>query len=166
MAVRQRTLSGKRRVSLNAYSAIVNSQKRSVGIPFDVGDRALVTGGYEQDPDWLQGGEGYVGTITEVRDKFAIVELDTELTLPSLGRADPRWRVWGRRLDDPDRITSPSGKWLLLRQGWVGSLWNDPTDRLHVVLCRERPTIVAAESNLIYGAWVEGHAVMRHASSK
>jgi hypothetical protein len=142
----------------------VNSQQNSDGIQFAVGDQVLVTGGYERYPDWLQGGEGYIGTISEVRDKFAVVELATELTLPSIVREDPAWRIWGRKLDDPDRIASPKGKWLLLRQGWVGSVWREPTDRLHVVICSERPTIAAAEVNEIYGAWVESHAVMRHVS--
>jgi hypothetical protein len=134
------------------------------GIPFAVGERVLVTGGYDQYPDWLQNGEGYSGTIIELHDKSAVVELYTELILPSTIRTDPAWRIWGRGQDGPERITNPHGKWLLLRQGWVGSVWNEPTDRLHVVLCPEQPTIAAAELNQIYGAWVEGHAVMRHAS--
>jgi hypothetical protein len=122
----------------------------------------LVTGGYDNHPDWLQGGDGYKGTIRELRDKSAVIELDAELLLPSISREDPAWRIWGRPKDDPARIRSPQGKWLLLRQGWVGSVWKEPTDRLHVVLCLLRPTIEAAESNQIFGAWVEGHAGMLH----
>jgi len=141
----------------------VGSQKNLDGNSFAVGDHVLITGGYERYPDWLQGGEGYIGTIRELQGKSAVVELDAELILPSIVRNDPAWRIWGRKQDDPERIVSPRGQWLLLRQGWVGSIWNEPTDRLHVVLCPERPTVAAADENHIYGAWVEGHAVMRHA---
>ena len=143
----------------------MGSQRNLDGIPFAVEDRVIVTGGYDQYPDWLQGGEGYNGTIRELHNKSAVVELDSELKLLPISRKDPAWRIWGRKQDDPERITSPHGKWLLLRQGWVGSVWNDPTDRLHVVLCPEQPTIAALDMNQVYGAWVEGHGFMRHASS-
>jgi hypothetical protein len=140
----------------------VGSENNVNGIPFVVGDRVLVTGGYDFEPDWLQGGYGYTGTIRELRGKFAVVLLDSELRLPSIDRKDPAWRIAGRRIDDPERIGSPRGTWLLLQQGWVGSVWNEPTDRLHVVLCIEEPMIEAALSNEVTGAWVESHAIMRH----
>lgn len=148
-----------------AYSACVGSERNLGGIPFVVGDRVLVTGGYDPNPDWLQDGSGYHGTICELRDKIAVVELDSELILPSMDRKDPAWRIWGRKLEDPDRISSPRGKWLLLCQGWVGSVWNEPTDRLHVVLCDQEPNIEVNNANQISGAWVESHAQMCHISS-
>jgi hypothetical protein len=141
---------------------MVVSQKNMDGIPFAVGDRVLVTGGYDQHPNWLQGGEGYRGTIRDMRGESVVVELEAELTISSINRDELAWRIWGRKQDDPERIASPHGTWLLLRQGWNGSVWNEPTDRLHVVLCLEEPTIAEFNLGQIYGTWVEGHAVMRH----
>lgn len=142
----------------------MGSRENLDGVPFHVGAWVMVTGGYDRYPDWLQDGEGYHGTIREMLNKFAVVELDSELLLPPIDRKDPAWRIWGRPIEDHNRIREPRGKWLLLRQGWVDSVWNEPTDRLHVVLCDEEPTIAAAELNEVTGAWVESHAVMRHAS--
>jgi hypothetical protein len=146
----------------HAYSAKVGSQQNLSGTPFVVGERVLVNGGYEYAPDWIQGGSGYYGTIREIRGKYAVVLLDSELSLPLIDREDAAWRIWGRKLDDPERIRSPRGQWLLLRQGWVGSVWKEPTDRLHVVLCEQEPTIAAADLNQVSGAWVESHAQICH----
>jgi len=143
----------------------MGSTTNSKGTPFVVGDRVLVTGGYDFDPDWLQGANGYIGTIRELSGKFAVVLLDSELHLPPIDRKDPAWRIAGKRIDDPERIGSPRGTWLLLQQGWVGSVWNEPTHRLHVVLCIEEPRIESATSNEVNGAWVESHAIMRHVAS-
>ena len=135
------------------------------------GFRSLSKTGWLSPVDTISTPTGFrVATATRARlenctTSQPVVELDVELKLAPISRKDPAWRIWGRQQDDPERITSPHGKWLLLRQGWVGSLWNDPTDRLHVVLCPEQPTIAALDMNQVYGAWVEGHGFMRHASS-
>ena len=139
----------------------MGSRENLAGIPFVVGDRVDIFGGYEGDPEWLQGDNGYVGTIRELEGKSAVVELDSELNLLPLDGKDSAWRIWGRKLDDPARIGSPRGRWLLLRQGWIGSMWNEPTDRLHVILCNEEPTCEVADLNQVNGAWVESHALMR-----
>jgi hypothetical protein len=145
----------------------VGSHENLSGIPFVVGERVLVNGGYDPDPDWLQGrngyDDGYRGTIRDIRDRWAVVLLDSELILPPVDLENPAWRFAGRKLDDSERIRSPRGKWLLLSQGWDDSVWNEPTDRLHVVLCDQEPRFEDAEMNLISGAWVESHAQMRHA---
>jgi hypothetical protein len=151
-----RTFSGRRQRILPN----VGSEENASGVPFNVGELVFVCGGYDRDPEWLQGGSGYYGSIRGLRGKHAVVELDSPLNLPSILRKDPAWRIWGRNIDDPDRINTPRGKWLLLVQGWVGSSWNEPTDRLHVVLCDEEPTTESAEENKIYGAWIESHAQM------
>lgn len=140
----------------------MGSRQNLNGTPFVVGERVLVNGGYENAPDWIQGGSGYFGTIRDIQGKCAVVLLDSELSLPPIEREDPAWRIWGRKFDDPERISSPRGKWLLLRQGWVGSVWNEPTDRLHVVLCEQEPTIASADLSQVSGAWVESHAQMLH----
>jgi hypothetical protein len=54
---------------------------------YRVGDAVLVAGGYDQDPEWLQGGPGYSGTIREIAGKRAIVELTSEIVLTA-GHSD------------------------------------------------------------------------------
>ena len=51
------------------------------GQPFVVGQRVIVTGGYDQDPEWLAGGAGYSGILRELTAKWAVVELEDELVL-------------------------------------------------------------------------------------
>lgn len=139
----------------------MGSRENANGTPFFVNDRVIVTGGCDRDPDWLQGAEGYRGTIQALDEKSAVILLDSVLELPQLERADPVWRIWGSSLDEPARISQPRGRWLFLRQGWTGSVWNEPTDRLHVILCEEEPSLESVNPSRVRGAWVESHAIMR-----
>jgi hypothetical protein len=59
------------------------------GDQFEVGDRVVVTGGYDYEPAWLRGGDGYIGTIVELDGSVAVVEVDEEITL------DGSWEDFG-----------------------------------------------------------------------
>lgn len=73
---------------------------------FAVGDRVVVHGGYDMDPDWLLGGDGYTGTIRELTPQTAAVELDDKLELE--GPDGRRWQDFGCELA-PDLDAIPSG---------------------------------------------------------
>lgn len=129
------------------------------GSAFEVGDRVVVFGGYEGDMSlWLAGGSGYSGTLVEIAGPVAIVELDDELALAG------SWQDFGDGA--PQAIATVStacGRWLSLLQGWVGGTWTNPTGRLHVGLCANRPDPNAIPPGGGVGCWVESHAGMRAA---
>jgi len=126
------------------------------GNQFEVGDRVVVTGGYDADPSWLQGGDGYVGTLVEIAGSIAVVELDNELVLKGA------WQDFG---DGSAQALSTAlearGRWLALLQGWVGGAWANPTGRVHVGVCIERPRTSAVPPGGGIGCWVESHAKMK-----
>jgi hypothetical protein len=101
----------------------VRDYLRVKGDQFEVGDRVVVSGGYDYEPAWLRGGDGYVGTLIELADSVGVVEVDEEITLK----------------------------------------WTNPTGRLNVGLCSERPRPTAIPPGGGIGCWVESHATMRAA---
>ena len=46
-------------------------RSHSAMLDFRVGERVLVTGGYDADPDWLRGRAGYTGTLIDIRGSWA-----------------------------------------------------------------------------------------------
>jgi hypothetical protein len=129
------------------------------GDQFEVGDRVVVTGGYDYEPAWLRGGDGYIGTIVELDGSVAVVEVDEEITL------DGSWEDFGEGAAQALRTVSKAqGRWLALLQGWVGGKWTNPTGRLHVGLCSQRPRPSAIPRGGGIGYWVESHAHMRAAN--
>jgi len=131
-------------------------------VPFLVGERVIVTGGYDQNPVWLRGGVGYSGTLVEIAGTRAIVQLDDELVLEApAGRGD--WADFGQgNAKQCGTLHVARGQWLVLMQGWVGGEWCEPTGRLHVGLCSFRPALDEIPHGGGVGAWVESHAGMRH----
>ena len=116
----------------------------------------LVTGGYDMTPTWLKGGAGYQGTVVEMTDEWATVELDRELVV------EGRWHDFNNGSRGPIREVSVArGRWLALSHGWVGQGWSEPIHRLHVGLCSERPNLGAIPQGGGVGAWVESHATMQ-----
>jgi hypothetical protein len=131
--------------------------------PFLVGEEVLVTGGYDMQPDWLAGGSGYVGTLREIDGNRAVVELDDELILTIPPARKQGWAMFGTGSGTQlERSPVARGRWLVLTQGWVGQEWSEPTARLHVGLCDQRPRLNEVPPGGGIGAWVESHAVMRH----
>jgi hypothetical protein len=136
------------------------SDCRRARVDFEIGQRVVVTGGYEMNPAWLAGGDGYVGTIVDIAGKRAVVELDDEIELHA--RSEP-WKDFGDgTLSSPTARRIVRGRWLAL-----GHRWEEPIQRVHVGLCAHRPDLTAAcrggQAGSGLGAWVESHATMRHA---
>lgn len=129
------------------------------GTAFEVGDRVVVFGGYEGDESlWLAGGSGYGGTLVEIAGPRAIVALDDELALTG------SWQDFGAgRLQAIGTVSEARGRWLSLLQGWVVGTWTNPTGRLHVGLCANRPDPNAVPPGGGVGCWVESHALMKAA---
>lgn len=129
---------------------------------YRVGDKVLVTGGYDQDAEWLQGGSGYRGTIREISGKWAAVELTSEIVLTA-GRTDG-WPDFGNgSQSELGRLQVANGRWLALTLGYVGAEWHDPIGRIHVGLCAQRPDLGQVPPGGGVGAWVESHATLHHA---
>ena len=130
---------------------------------FRVGDRVLVTGGYDGDESaWLQGGDGYIGTVVDLAGSWAAVELDDELVLDA-SEAPGGWPDFGSgSATQLATLTRARGRWLALAHGWVGQRWSEPIARLQVGLCSEMPDLRSIPEGGGIGAWVESHATMRH----
>ncbi len=131
------------------------------GPVFNVGDRVLVTGGYDPRPTWLGGGEGYVGTIDNIDRKYAVVKLDDEIVLQV--SEGPGWSDFGSgSAHEIRKIGIARGRWLALSHGWVGQEWREPIGRIHVGLLVAPPDVRDIPPGGGVGAWVESHATMRH----
>jgi hypothetical protein len=131
---------------------------------FEVGDRVRVTGGYDMEPEWLQGDDGYAGTIIEVHGDWAAVELDRELQLSASDQSEG-WADFGSGAARQTGVLRVArGRWLALAQAWEGGEWREPIGRVHVSLCSERPNLPAIPKGGGVGAWVESHGTMLRAS--
>jgi hypothetical protein len=99
---------------------------------YEIGQRVVVTGGYDMDPVWLAGGRGYVSTITDIEGKRAVVELDVEIELHA---GTDLWKDFGDgSVSAPIEKSVVRGRWLILMLGYVGHRWEDPIQRVHVGL--------------------------------
>jgi hypothetical protein len=116
-----------------------------------VGDRVLVEGGYDFEPDWLAASEGrggYLGEVVEFipgqNEKLAtVVELDQMIILQ-----DGAGAVAGKEV---------RGTFLVLELAWQGVDWATRPTRIHVELCDFRPEPKRWQDRR-QGAWVESHA--------
>ena len=125
--------------------------------PFRVGDRVVVVGGYDNAPAWLQGGDGYCGTLVAWHGGRATVELDDELDLRGT------WSDFGSGSSEQlGTVPRARGRWLALALAWVDTAWEEPIPRLHVSVCADPPDLAAIPPGGGVGAWVESHATMRH----
>lgn len=89
------------------------------GLEFEIGDRVLVSGGHEPNPQWLQGRDGYAGTLVDLAGKWAAVELDDALTLPA--GTPTGWHDFGRGSASAHALIPVAhGRWLALSQAWSG----------------------------------------------
>lgn len=105
------------------------------------GDRVFVTGGYDPEPAWLAGGEGYAGTL--------------ERFIP--GQNDEPAAVV--RTDTPVTAEGTTGELLVMQLRWVGATWHSGAVA-HVELCDFEPE-AKPWGERRQGAWVESHATVR-----
>jgi hypothetical protein len=132
-------------------------------VDFEIGQRVVVTGGYDVDPPWLSGGGGYAGTIVDIAGRRAVVELDDEIEVHA--RRQP-WKDFGEGgVAQPTEKPVAWGQWLVLSLVYEGTRprWEDPILRISVGLCPARPDLRSSSERSDVGALVESHATMRHA---
>jgi hypothetical protein len=133
----------------------------AAGRAFAVGERVLVTGGYDADAEWLTEASGYFGMLRELTPNWAVVELEDQLALRS---STTGWPDFGSGSPKAiGHVTEARGRWLALANGYVGQQWAEPLGRVHVGLCPERPVLANVPTGGGVGVWVESHATMRHA---
>jgi hypothetical protein len=112
-----------------------------------VGDRVHVGAGYDMEPEWLQGGTGYTGTVEEF------------LTVINTGRKDETAII---RLDAPLSLQGVTASMLQLSLRHEGARWAD-TGSCHAVLCAQRPPQDRDDwfRDKAHFAWVESHATYK-----
>src|SRR5215468_947250 len=103
-----------------------------------VGDRVRLSGGYDMEPNWLQGKRNYLGTVSafipsQSDAPAAVIELDQVISVDGV-----------------------SGRILVLQLRFVGAQWNDK-NVVHVELCDFYPEAKPWQVRR-RGKWVESHA--------
>ena len=112
------------------------------GAPLEQGDRVFVSGGYDPDPQWLGGRDGFAGTI--------------ERFIPGQNQ-EPAAVI---RTDSPVSASGVTGNVLVMELRWVGATWRSGAVA-HVELCDFEPDAKPWQ-NRRQGEWVESHASIRH----
>jgi hypothetical protein len=110
-------------------------------------------------PNWLGDKPKIIGTVRDIETKWMVVELDDELDLPP--NDEKGWPSYGPK-GDPQHFRTAAGKWLLLKKGWVGQEWNEPTGRINVFLTSLPPVLEDLSGDRGIGVWAESHAEMWH----
>jgi hypothetical protein len=114
-------------------------------------------------PHWLGETTMIVGSILDMDNKWMVVELYEELVLPP--NDEQGWPSYGQS-GEPERVRTAAGKWLLLKKGWVGQEWIEPTGRINVFLAASLPVLHSLSEDRGIGVWAESHAEMRHFERK
>lgn len=140
---------------------VVDSGQYSGGKPFCVGDQVIVTGGYDNAPEWLKGGLGYEGEVAEIKEQWMVVKLNSELTLNA--KEGEGWPDFGAgSLKRMGSLPIARGIWLALTHGWVGREWVEPIGRIRVAVCAMHPDIATIPQGGGIGSWVESHGTVKH----
>jgi hypothetical protein len=106
-----------------------------------IGDRVLVSGGCEIEPDWLSGRSGCHATLL----KF----------IP--GQNDGTAAVV--HFDQPVTAKGITGAYAVLELRYAGATWNTPNETVHIELCDFIPRDVRWQDRR-QGKWVESHATV------
>ena len=114
----------------------------SAEAPLQEADRVFVSGGYDMDPKWLGGGDGFPGTI--------------ERFIP--GQNQERAAVI--RTDSPVSANGVTGDIIVMELRWVGATWHSGAVA-HIELCDFEPESKPWQERR-QGEWVESHASIRH----
>lgn len=104
----------------------------------EVGDSVRLSGGYEMEPKWLGGKDGYAGTVVDFipgqnQAPSAVVKLDHAITF--------------------DDVT---GDIVILELRYKGAKWGQ-RETVHVELCNFLPDRASWKSRK-RGVWIESHA--------
>jgi hypothetical protein len=102
------------------------------------GDRVRLSGGYDMEPQWLQGQTHYIGRVS----RFIPGQNDTPALIVEL--------------DSPISIKGTTGLILVLELRYVGAKWG-ATNIVHVELCDFQPEAKSWQHRK-QGKWVESHA--------
>lgn len=102
------------------------------------GDRLLLSGGYDMEPQWLGGASSLTGRLTAF--------------IP--GQNEPAAAVV--KLDKPLDAMGVSGDFVVLELRYVGAAWKSD-GVVHVELCDFEPPAIAW-SKRRQGKWMESHA--------
>jgi hypothetical protein len=111
------------------------------GVPLERGDRVFVTGGYDRDPEWLEGGAGHTGTL--------------ERFIP--GQDDRIAAVV--RTDGPVTDNGITGQILVMELRLTGASWVTGAVA-HIELCDFEPEATQWQDRR-RGEWIESHASIR-----
>lgn len=119
-----------------AVQATVESRE-----PLRVGDRVYIYGGYDCDPEWLNGADGRAGVI----ERFI-----------SGQNAEPAAVI---RTDEAVTVGHVTADLLVMELRWVGATWVSGAVA-HMELCDFEPAAGPWQKRE-RGAWVESHASIR-----
>jgi hypothetical protein len=118
----------------------------------ELGDKLLVTGGYDYDPSWLKGKDGCLGTVIRF-----------------LWEGDDRKRKLVLDLGEDFHTCEFSGRYLILFHRYSGSQWEDK-GVVHVVVGNSIPkdvqSIGVASDPKQGFKWIEAAASYRVISKK
>jgi len=107
----------------------------------DIGDRLQIGGGYDMEPQWLDGRRYYSGTVKAL--------IPGQNDMPAVVVA----------LDKDALFENYSGKYLVLELRYAGAAWVE-TGTVHVELCDFEPEAKPWQDRK-QGKWVESHATYR-----
>ena len=105
-----------------------------------IGDRIWFSGGYDMEPQWLEGKDGYSGIVFGFKEfdhgRFVIAKLDQKIKSSKL---------------ESDII--------LMQLRYKNAVWND-TEHVHIFLCGEIPSVefLSKEWFSQNAVWMESHA--------
>jgi hypothetical protein len=108
-----------------------------------IGDHVWLSGGYDMEPQWLKGGEGYAGIV------------EAFLLYGNEGRL-----IAVVRIPTPITFEGVTGSLLILGLRYVGAAWAD-SELCQINLCAEYPSNIDWWKDKTKCAWVESHASYR-----
>ncbi len=104
----------------------------------NIGDRVLIGGGYDLEPQWLGGRQDYSGTVKAF--------IPGQNNMPAVVVA----------LDEVAVFENYSGKYIVLELRYTGAKWAEK-ETVHVELCDFEPEAKPWQDRK-QGKWVESHA--------
>jgi hypothetical protein len=113
-------------------------------LPVNIGDRLRLSGGYDMNPQWLQGRNEYYARV--------VAFLENNKKRPSLSERKSTLIEF----DEPIEFEDLAGKFGLLDLRHVGQVWEN-TGSVQVFLLKEKINSIE-ERNQESSRWMESHA--------